>query len=168
MFDFVIVSGMLKVWFYYYYESKEVILFDLFDCYIKWLMLIIVEVEGVSQWCGFSECDVFVEFVCVFFVEYEMLYSCYVVLFNDVKYLEDVQCEIVFDCQCDIVVVFMWQFVCVYFDCILKENQIFVMMMVFGMINWIFIWLKLGGCFGYCDFVEQVIDLIECGLLIVV
>ena len=37
-------------------------------------------------------------------------------------------------------------------------------MMVFGMINWTFTWLKPGGKLGYSEFAEQVVDMIENGL----
>jgi hypothetical protein len=37
-------------------------------------------------------------------------------------------------------------------------------MMVFGMINWTFTWLKPDGQLGYHEFAEQVVGVIEHGM----
>jgi len=164
MSDLATASGTSKARLYHYYESKEAILFDLLDRYTKRLMLIIAEVEGASQRRGLGERDAFAELVRAFLAEYETSHSRHVALLNDVKYLEDAQREIVLDRQRDIVAAFARQLARAYPDRISKENQTPVTMMVFGMINWTFTWLKPGGRLGYRDFAEQVIDLMERGL----
>ncbi|RKU01933.1 TetR family transcriptional regulator [Burkholderia sp. Nafp2/4-1b] len=164
MSDLATASGTSKARLYHYYESKEAILFDLLDRYTKRLMLIIAEVEGASQRRGLSERDAFAELVRAFLAEYETSHSRHVALLNDVKYLEDAQREIVLDRQRDIVAAFARQLARAYPDRISKDNQTSVTMMVFGMINWTFTWLKPGGRLGYRDFAEQVIDLMERGL----
>ena len=164
MSDLATASGTSKARLYHYYESKEAILFDLLDRYTKRLMLIIAEVEGASQRRGLSERDAFAELVRAFLAEYETSHSRHVALLHDVKYLEDAQREIVLDRQRDIVAAFARQLARAYPDRISKENQTSVTMMVFGMINWTFTWLKPGGRLGYRDFAEQVIDLMERGL----
>ncbi|CAB5279313.1 TetR family transcriptional regulator [Burkholderia multivorans] len=164
MSELATASGTSKARLYHYYESKEAILFDLLDRYTKRLMLIIAEVEGTSQRRGLSEREAFAELVRAFLAEYETSHSRHVALLNDVKYLEDAQREIVLDRQRDIVAAFARQLARAYPDRISKENQTSVTMMVFGMINWTFTWLKPGGRLGYRDFAEQVIDMIERGL----
>ena len=164
MSDLATASGTSKARLYHYYESKEAILFDLLDRYTKRLMLIIAEVEGTSQRRGLSEHEAFAELVRSFLAEYETSHSRHVALLNDVKYLEDTQREIVLDRQRDIVAAFARQLARAYPSRISKENQMSVTMMVFGMINWTFTWLKPGGRLGYRDFAEQVIDMIERGL----
>ncbi|GBH28054.1 TetR/AcrR family transcriptional regulator [Burkholderia vietnamiensis] len=164
MSDLATASGTSKARLYHYYESKEAILFDLLDRYTKRLMLIIAEVEGASQRRGRSERDAFAGLVRAFLAEYETSHSRHGALLNDVKYLEDAQREIVLDRQRDIVAAFARQLARAYPDRISKENQTSVTMMVFGMINWTFTWLKPGGRLGYRDFAEQVIDLMERGL----
>lgn len=164
MSDLATASGTSKARLYHYYESKEAILFDLLDRYTKRLMLIIAEVEGTSQRRGLSEREAFAELVRALLAEYETSHSRHVALLNDVKYLEDAQREIVLDRQRDIVAAFARQLARAYPDRISKENQTSVTMMVFGMINWTFTWLKPGGRLGYRDFAEQVIDMIERGL----
>ena len=164
MSDLATASGTSKARLYHYYESKEAILFDLLDRYTKRLMLIIAEVEGASQRRGLSERDAFAELVRAFLAEYETSHSRHVALLNDVKYLEDAQREIVLDRQRDIVAAFARQLARAYPDRISKENQTSVTMMVFGMINWTFTWLKPGGRMGYREFADQVIDVLEHGL----
>ena len=154
MSDLATASGTSKARLYHYYESKEAILFDLLDRYTKRLMLIIAEVEGASQRRGLTEREAFAELVRTFLAEYETSHSRHVALLNDVKYLEDAQREIILDRQR----------ARAYPDRISRDNQTSVTMMVFGMINWTFTWLKPGGRLGYRDFAEQVIGMIEHGL----
>lgn len=164
MSDLATASGTSKARLYHYYESKEAILFDLLDRYTKRLMLIIAEVEGASQRRGLTEREAFAELVRTFLAEYETSHSRHVALLNDVKYLEDAQREIILDRQRDVVAAFARQLARAYPDRISRDNQTSVTMMVFGMINWTFTWLKPGGRLGYRDFAEQVIGMIEHGL----
>src|ERR1700737_179419 len=157
-------SGTSKARLYHYYESKEAILFDLLDRYTKRLMLIIAEVEGASQRRGLSERDAFAELVRAFLSEYETSHSRHVALLNDVKYLDDTQREIILDRQRDIVAAFARQLARAYPERATQENQTALAMMVFGMINWTFTWLKPGGRLGYREFAEQVVDVLDRGL----
>ncbi|KMZ11213.1 Transcriptional regulator, TetR family [Candidatus Burkholderia humilis] len=164
MADLAAASGTSKARLYHYYESKEAILFDLLDRYTKRLMLIIAEVEGASHRRGFGERQAFAELVRAFLIEYETSHSRHVALLNDVKYLEDAQREIVLDRQRDIVAAFARQLARAYPNRVTKDNQTALTMMVFGMINWTFTWLKSGGKLGYTEFAEQVVGMIEHGL----
>jgi AcrR family transcriptional regulator len=164
MADLAAASGTSKARLYHYYASKEAILFDLLDRYTKRLMLIIAEVEGASQRRGLSEREAFADLVRAFLVEYETSHSRHVALLNDVKYLEDAQRAIVLDRQRDIVAAFARQLARAYPKSATKDNQTALTMMVFGMINWTFTWLKPGGKLGYREFAEQVVNMIEHGL----
>ncbi len=164
MTDLANASGTSKARLYHYYEGKEAILFDLLDRYTKRLMLIIAEVEGASQRRGLTEREAFAALVRADLAQYETSHSRHVALLNDVKYLEDTQRQIVLDRQRDIVAAFARQLARAYPERISKDNQTPVTMMVFGMINWTFTWLKPGGRLGYRDFAEQVIGMIEHGL----
>ena len=44
------------------------------------------------------------------------------------------------------------------------QNQTAVTMMLFGMINWTFTWLRPGGRMSYDDFAEDVIGFLDRGL----
>lgn len=164
MTDLAAASGTSKARLYHYYAGKEAILFDLLDRYTKRLMLIIAKVEGASQRRNLSEREAFAELVRTFLAEYETSHSRHVALLNDVKYLEDNQRQTILDRQRDIVAAFSRQLTRAYPEHISKANQMPVTMMVFGMINWTFTWLKPGGRLSYRDFAEYVINMIEQGL----
>jgi AcrR family transcriptional regulator len=164
MSDLAAASGTSKARLYHYYESKEAILFDLLDRYTKRLMLIIAEVEGASQRRNLDERESFAELIRAFLVEYETSHSRHVALLNDVKYLVDAQREIILNRQRDVVAAFTRQLARAYPDRVTADNQTALTMMVFGMINWTFTWLKPGGRMGYRDFAEQVIAVVDHGL----
>jgi AcrR family transcriptional regulator len=164
MADLAAASGTSKARLYHYYESKEAILFDLLDRYTKRLMLIIAEVEGASQRRGLTERETFAELIRAFLAEYETSHSRHVALLNDVKYLVDAQRETILNRQRDVVAAFARQLSRAYPERATKENQTALTMMVFGMINWTFTWLKPGGRMGYPEFAEQVVDVIDRGL----
>ncbi|CAD6524199.1 TetR/AcrR family transcriptional regulator [Paraburkholderia sabiae] len=165
MADLAAASGTSKARLYHYYESKEAILFDLLDRYTKRLMLIIAEVEGASQRRGLTERETFAELIRAFLSEYETSHSRHVALLNDVKYLVESQREIVLNRQRDVVAAFARQLARAYPERVSRENQTALTMMVFGMINWTFTWLKPGGKMGYREFAEQVIGMVDHGLL---
>ncbi|WP_133649502.1 TetR/AcrR family transcriptional regulator [Paraburkholderia flava] len=164
MSDLAAASGTSKARLYHYYESKEAILFDLLDRYTKRLMLIIAEVEGASQRRSLSERDTFAELVRAFLAEYETSHSRHVALLNDVKYLVDAQREVILNRQRDVVAAFARQLARAYPDRVTRQNQTALTMMVFGMINWTFTWLKPGGKMGYQEFAEQVVGMVDHGL----
>jgi len=164
MSDLAAASGTSKARLYHYYESKEAILFDLLDRYTKRLMLIIAEVQGASQRQGLNEREAFAELIRAFLAEYETSHSRHVALLNDVKYLVDAQREIILNRQRDVVAAFTRQLARAYPERVTAENQTALTMMVFGMINWTFTWLKPGGRMAYRDFAEQVIHMVDRGL----
>ncbi|CAB3762176.1 TetR/AcrR family transcriptional regulator [Paraburkholderia solisilvae] len=166
MADLAAASGTSKARLYHYYESKEAILFDLLDRYTKRLMLIIAEVEGSSQRRGLTERETFAELIRAFLAEYETSHSRHVALLNDVKYLDDAQREVILNRQRDVVAAFARQLARAYPERVARDNQTALTMMVFGMINWTFTWLKPGGRMGYGEFAEQVVGMVDHGLSI--
>jgi len=164
MADLAAASGTSKARLYHYYESKEAILFDLLDRYTKRLMLIVTDVEAASQRDGLDEHATFAGLIRAFLIEYETSHSRHIALLNDVKYLEETQREVVLNRQRDVVAAFARHIASAYPDRVTPANQTALTMMVFGMINWTFTWLKPGGRMGYRDFAEQVIDMVDHGL----
>jgi len=164
MADLATASGTSKARLYHYYDSKEAILFDLLDRYTKRLMLIIAEVEASGQRRGLSERDTFRELIRAFLAEYETSHSRHIALLYDVKYLAIAQRDLILNRQRDVVAAFTRQLVRAYPDDITRDNQTPLTMMLFGMINWTFTWLKPGGPMGYGEFAEAVIKVIENGL----
>jgi AcrR family transcriptional regulator len=164
MADLAAASGTSKARLYHYYESKEAILFDLLDRYTKRLLLIIAAVEGASERRGLGERETFAELIRAFLIEYETSHSRHVALLNDVKYLIDAQRDIILNRQRDIVAAFTRQLARAYPGRVDKANQSALTMMVFGMINWTFTWLKPGGTLTYAAFAEQVVAVLDNGL----
>jgi AcrR family transcriptional regulator len=164
MADLAAASGTSKARLYHYYDSKEAILFDLLDRYTKRLLLIVAEVQGASERRGLGERETFAELIRAFLVEYETSHSRHVALLNDVKYLIDAQRDIILNRQRDIVAAFAHQLARAYPGRVDKANQSALTMMVFGMINWTFTWLKPGGPLTYAAFAEQVVAVLENGL----
>ncbi|AKJ69798.1 TetR family transcriptional regulator [Pandoraea thiooxydans] len=164
MSELAAICGTSKARLYHYYASKEAILFDLLDRYTKRLMLIIAEVEALGQRRNLSEQETFAELVRAFLHEYETSQTRHIALLNDVKFLADEQREIVLNRQRDVVAAFTRQLARAYPQRVNKDNRTALTMMLFGMINWTFTWLKPGGRMGYRDFAEEVIQVFEHGL----
>ena len=164
MSDLAAASGTSKARLYHYYESKEAILFDLLDRYTKRLMLIIAEIEALGQRRRLSERATFAELIRGFLAEYETSHSRHVALLNDVKYLAEPQRETILNRQRDIVAAYARQLARAYPERVAADNQTAVTMMVFGMINWTFTWLKPGGRMSYGDFAAEVVRVLENGL----
>lgn len=164
MADLAAACGTSKARLYHYYASKDAILYDLLDRYTKRLMLIIAEVEAAAQRRAMDERETFAELIRSFLKEYETSQTRHVALLNDVKYLAEEQRETVLDRQRDIIAAFARQLARAYPNQADASHRMPLTMMVFGMINWTFTWLKPGGAIGYQDFAEQVIRVLEHGL----
>jgi len=67
--------------------------------------------------------------------------------------------------QRDVVAAFARQLSRAFPDRVTKHNQTALTMMLFGMINWTFTWLKPGGRMRYRDFANEVIAVLEHGLV---
>jgi hypothetical protein len=52
-----------------------------------------------------------------------------------------------------------------YPDRLTATNQTAITMMLFGMINWTFTWLRPGGALSYEAFADEVVRLLESGLI---
>lgn len=164
MAELAAACGTSKARLYHYYVSKEAILFDLLDRYTKRLMLIIAEVDALGQRRNLSEKETFAELIRAFLDEYETSQTRHIALLSDVKFLADAQREIVLNRQRDVVAAFTRQLARAYPQRVNKDNQTALTMMLFGMINWTFTWLKPGGRMRYRDFAEEVIRVLEHGL----
>lgn len=164
MSELAAACGTSKARLYHYYASKDAILFDLLERYTKRLMLIVAEVEALGQRRGLSERDTFHELIRAFLDEYETSQTRHIALLNDVKFLNDEQREIVLNRQRDVVAAFARQLARAFPDRVARHNQTALTMMLFGMINWTFTWLKPGGRMRYRDFANEVIAVLEHGL----
>lgn len=162
--DIAAACGTSKARLYHYYESKEAILFDLLDRYTQRLLAVIGQVEATAQRRNLDERAALHELVRSFLEEYEHSATRHAALLHDTKFLSDSQRETILDRQRDVVAAVTRFLRRAYPQRVTAGNQTPVAMMLFGMINWTFTWLRPGGSLSYAQFAEEVVAMLERGL----
>jgi AcrR family transcriptional regulator len=162
--DIAEAGGTSKARLYHYYDSKEAILFDLLDRYTQRLLAIIGEAEATAQRRDLDERAALHELVRSFLQEYETSATRHAALLHDTKFLGEDQRELILDRQRDVVSAATRFLKRAYPARLTSANQTAVTMMLFGMINWTFTWLRPGGRLSYAAFAEEVIGMLEHGL----
>lgn len=162
--DIAAAGGTSKARLYHYYESKEAILFDLLDRYTQRLLAVIGQVEATAQRRNLDERAALHELVRGFLEEYEHSATRHVALLHDTKFLGDAQRDLILNRQRDVVSAATRFLRRAYPGRVDAANQTRVAMMLFGMINWTFTWLRPGGPLSYSAFAEDVIGMLEHGL----
>jgi len=163
--DIAHAGGTSKARLYHYYESKEAILFDLLDRYTQRLLVIIGESEAAAQRLNLDERAALHELIRRFLQEYETSETRHVALLNDTKFLGETQRTLIVHRQRDVVAAFTRFIKRAYPERFTPHNQTAITMMVFGMINWTFTWLRPGGTMSYAAFASEVIRTLESGLV---
>jgi AcrR family transcriptional regulator len=162
--DIAASGGTSKARIYHYYESKEAILFDLLDRYTQRLLAVIGQVEATAQRRSLDDRATLHELVRSFLEEYEHSATRHVALLHDVKFLGEAQRNTILDRQRDVVSAVTRFLRRAYPQRVTAANQTSATMMLFGMINWTFTWLRPGGPMTYSAFAEDVIGMLEHGL----
>jgi AcrR family transcriptional regulator len=162
--DIAAAGGTSKARLYHYYESKEAILFDLLDRYTQRLLAIIGQAEATAQRRNLDDRAALHELVRSFLQEYETSATRHVALLHDTKFLGETQRELILNRQRDVVSAVTRFLRRAYPSRVSAANQSAVVMMLFGMINWTFTWLRPGGRMSYAAFAEEVIAMLERGL----
>jgi AcrR family transcriptional regulator len=179
--------GASKARIYHYYDSKEALLFDLLDRYTQRLLAVIGETEAQAQRKKLDDRATLHALVHNFLQEYETSATRHVALLNDTQFLSaDVsdergnegnseggnlarterkvsQRELILQRQRDIVSAFTRFLHRAYPERLTDANQTAMTMMLFGMINWTFTWLRPDGAMSYADFANEVIATLEHG-----
>ena len=176
--------GASKARIYHYYDSKEALLFDLLDRYTQRLLAVVGETEAHAQRQNMTDRQALHALVRAFLVEYENSATRHVALLNDTKFLSNAvdaaagstagntagnttgksQRNTIVQRQRDIVSAFTRFLRRAYPARLTDANQTAVTMMLMGMINWTFTWLRPGGPMSYADFADEVIFTLERGL----
>jgi AcrR family transcriptional regulator len=163
--------GTSKARIYHYYESKEALLFDLLDRYTQRLLAIVGETEAQAQRKKLDDKAALHALIEAFLVEYETSATTHVALLNDTKFLSDAsldskpsQRQMILQRQRDIVSAFTRFLRRAYPQRLTDANQAALTMMLMGMINWTFTWLRPGGAISYAQFAQEVIRMLEHGL----
>jgi AcrR family transcriptional regulator len=153
--------GTSKARIYHYYESKDALLFDLLDRYTQRLLAIIGETEALAQRKKLDDRAALHALVEAFLLEYEHSAHTHVALLNDTKFLS--ASELIFQRQRDVVSAFTRFLRRAYPQRINELNQTPLTMMLLGMINWTFTWLRPGGPLSYAQFAKEVVLTLEQG-----
>ena len=162
--DIAAASGTSKARLYHYYGAKETILFDLLERYTQRLLGLIGQVEATAQRRSLDDRAALHELVRSFLAEYETSATRHVALLNNTKFLGAEQRELILNRQRDVVSA-VTRFLCrAYPQRVTDGNQTAVAMMLFGMINWTFTWLRPGGPMSYAGFAGEVIAMLDGGL----
>ncbi len=162
--DIATACGTSKARLYHYYSSKEAILFDLLDRYTQRLLATIGQTEASAQRKNLDDRGALHELIRNFLEEYESSATRHSALLGDTKFLGDAQRELILDRQRDVVSAMTRFLRRAYPQRITATNQTAVTMMLFGMINWTFTWMRPDGRMSYRAFAEEVIAMLEGGL----
>ncbi len=162
--DIAAACGTSKARLYHYYESKEAILFDLLDRYTQRLLALVGQVEATAQRRNLDDRAALHELIRSFLQEYETSATRHVALLHDTKFLGEAQRDAVLNRQRDVVSAVTRFLRRAYPQRLDERNQTAVTMMLFGMINWTFTWLRPGGAMSYAAFADEVIAMLERGL----
>jgi AcrR family transcriptional regulator len=162
--------GTSKARIYHYYESKDALLFDLLDRYTQRLLALIGETEALAQRKKLDEKAALHALIEAFLMEYESSATTHVALLSDTKFLSDEaqpgqpsQRARIVQRQRDIVSAFTRFLRRAYPERLNDHNQTALTMMLMGMINWTFTWLRPGGAISYAQFAREVVQTLERG-----
>ncbi|MFM2399468.1 MAG: hypothetical protein RL341_1625 [Pseudomonadota bacterium] len=156
--------GASKARLYHYFDTKEAILFELLNRYTQSLMQLVTAVQAEAARAGLTERETFGLLIRRFLIEYERAATRHIALTNDVKFLSPQQQEPIIAQQRALVAAFEAQLRRAFPGSVNAANQAPLAMMVFGMINWTFTWLKPGGALSYAQFGEMVFAVLQRGL----
>ena len=165
--------GTSKARLYPYYDSKEAILFDLMDRYTQRLLTLIAQTEATAQRRNLGDREALHELIRAFLQEYESSATRHMALLNDTQFLSDgldaesaglSPRELILNRQRDVVAAVTRALKRAYPERLNSSNQTAITMMLFGMINWTFTWLRPGGAMSYVAFADEVIRMLEQGL----
>lgn len=139
--------GISKPLLYHYYRDKDHILFDVADSYIDRLLGIIGEVEDRKL----DAEEHFSALVTRFMEEYEHAQAQHIVLVQDVKFLQRELAEQVAGKQRAVVAAFSRAIARIEPGLTRRKLERPVAMILFGMINWTFTWMRADGRLTFRD-----------------
>jgi AcrR family transcriptional regulator len=162
--------GTSKARIYHYYESKDALLFDLLDRYTQRLLALIGESEALAQRKKLDDKAALHALIEAFLIEYESSATTHVSLLNDTKFLSDASQEskpsqraLIVQRQRDIVSAFTRFLRRAYPQRLNDQNQTALTMMLMGMMNWTFTWLRPDGAISYTQYAQEVVSTLEHG-----
>lgn len=147
--------GISKALLYHYYRDKAHILFDVADGYMNTLTGIVAEVktEALDPEAHFRA------LVQRFMQAYQHSQAQHMVLVQDVKFLDEAQRACVIAKERAVVDAFAAAIAKLKPRWTRKSLRVPLAMILFGMINWTFTWLRADGPLRYEDMAEVVADI---------
>lgn len=162
--DIALATGTSKARLYHYYESKEAILFVLLDRYTQRLLALMAQAEAAAERRSLDDRATLHEVIRSFLQEYQTSATRHAALLQGTQFLGAEQRELIRGRQRDMVSALARLLRRAFPQRIGPHNQMAVTMMLFGMINWTFTWLRPDGPITYTEFADQVMDLLAHGL----
>ena len=156
-------GGTSKARLYHYYDSKQAILFDLLDRYTLLLLELVAEVQTQSSQSKLSPQETVHSVVKRFLQTYESSATRHIALLHSSQFLSETQRGLVVERQRQVVSALGDMLGKAYPSRVHAQNKIPLTMMLFGMINWTFTWLRPQGALSYDAFAQEVIDTLENG-----
>jgi len=147
--------GVSKPLLYHYYRDKQHILFDIADSYMDRLIGIVPQVRARKL----PPAERLRALVACFMQEYEHSQAQHIVLVQDVKFLADLQRAQVVAKERQVVEAFAQAIAALKPRFRAKVLRVPLAMILFGMINWTFTWLRAEGPLTYEDMAEVVTEI---------
>ncbi len=164
--DIAAACGTSKARLYHYYASKDAILYDLLNRYTERLLHIVSDIEAQRK--TLPARDALRALIRRFLAEYESSATRHIALVSHTPFLPEAEREIIMQRQREMVAAFARFIKRAYPARVTRRNLTPLTMMLFGMMNWTFTWLKPADKtaphrISYAAFAELVIDTLERG-----
>jgi AcrR family transcriptional regulator len=147
--------GISKSLLYHYYRDKQHILFDIADSYMDRLLGIVAQVRAGKLPAE----DNLRALIARFMQEYQHSQAQHMVLVQDVKFLADLQRTQVTGKEREVVDAFARAIAALRPRFRRKALRVPLAMILFGMINWTFTWLRSEGPLTYEDMAQVVSEI---------
>jgi AcrR family transcriptional regulator len=147
--------GVSKALLYHYYRDKEHLLFDTADSYMDTLIAIVAEVHAREL----PPMEHFTALVARFMQEYEHSQAQHMVLVQDVKFLGEAERARVVGKERQVVEAFAQAIAALKPRFRKKVLRVPLAMILFGMINWTFTWLRADGPLTHEDMSKVVTEI---------
>jgi AcrR family transcriptional regulator len=153
--------GVSKPLLYHYYRDKQHMLFDIADSYMDRLVAIVAHVRARNL----PPEDNLRALIASFMQEYQHSQPQHMVLVQDVKFLADLQRAQVLGKQREVVEAFAQAIAALKPRLRKKALRVPLAMILFGMINWTFTWLRPDGPLTYADMAQVVTEIFLHGVM---
>lgn len=147
--------GVSKPLLYHYYRDKSQLLFDIADHYMDRLLAIVTEVRER----GLAPEPHFRALVHAFMQAYEHAQSRHRVLVQDVKFLEETDRARIVAKERAVVEAFAEAVAALRPRLRRRDLRVPLAMILFGMLNWTFTWLRASGPLTYADMADVVLEI---------